>query len=140
MRTSRSSVAALVLVGAALAGLPAVPAAAANYDLKEITPAVQRALDGRKSRYDELRRLKSQGAVGETNQGLVEVRANAPGAAEQVEAENRDRLVIYQAIVDQNQLGPQGLDLVKAAFAEVQREKAQPGDPIQSLSGEWTRK
>ncbi len=113
---------------------------AAQYDLKQLTPTIQKALDGRKARYDELRKLKSQGAVGEDNQGFVKALAAEPTAQQVVQAENTDLQVIYQAIVEQHELGPQGLGAVKIAFAEVQREKAQAGDRIQLPSGEWTTK
>ncbi len=129
------------LIIALIAGLcAATPVLAAGYDLKEITPAVQQALDGRKARYAQLKQLKSQGVVGEDNEGLVKVLKPDPAASQLVDVENRDRLAIYQAIVEQHNLGAAGLVAVKAAFAEVQREKADPGDMIQQLSGEWVKK
>ncbi len=55
-------------------------------------------------------------------------------------AENRDREVIYQAIADQNQLGPDGLTQVHSVFGEVQRGKARAGEFIQLRTGEWVQK
>ena len=81
-----------------------------NYDLKEITPAVQKALDGRKGRYAELQRLKSEGTIGENNQGSVKLLKDSGGAQGLADDENQDRETIYQAIVDQNDLGPGGID------------------------------
>jgi len=121
-------------------GLAAVPAQATQYDIKEMTPAIQQALDARKARHSELRHLKSEGLLGEDNQGFVKVLTDDPMAQELARAENANRQVIYEAIVEQHQLGPEGLTQVKATFAEVQRDKAQAGVAIQLPSGEWVKK
>ncbi|HTL47539.1 MAG TPA: DUF1318 domain-containing protein [Verrucomicrobiae bacterium] len=111
---------------------------AAQYDIKHMTPEIQQALQNRQNRYEELGRLKASGAVGENTSGYVD--ALQGGGTDLVSAENADRRVIYNAIVEQNGLGPGGLSQVEKVFAEVQREKAQPGDPIQVPSGAWTKK
>ena len=116
------------------------PAFAATYDLKEITPEVQKALDNRKARYEELQDFKSQGLIGENNEGFVTVIGDATKAGFAAAPENGDRRVIYQAIVDQNGLGEGGMQQVMLAFAEVQREKARKGDKIQTPEGEWGKK
>ena len=122
----------LSLSGTALAG---------SYDIKEMTPAVNRALENRSAHYETLHQLKSAGEIGESNQGYVQVLKNASTrAAALAETENADRRIIYKAIVDQNGLGPQGLVEVQKAFAEVQRDKAKPGEFIQVHSGEWMQK
>ena len=113
---------------------------AASYDLKEMTPAVKQAIENRKVRYAELEALKRQGSIGEDNQGLVKVLKDLPSSGPVALAENYDREVIYQAIVEQNGLGPEGPDQVHAVFAEVQRGKAQTGDFIQLRTGEWVQK
>jgi uncharacterized protein YdbL (DUF1318 family) len=110
---------------------------AGQYDLKEMTPEVRQALANRQQRYDELQQLKASGQVGENNQGYVEALKGGGGLAG---AENQDRRVIYNAIVSQNNFGPGGLAQVQRAFAEVQRDKARPGDYVQSASGEWRQK
>jgi uncharacterized protein YdbL (DUF1318 family) len=89
-------------------GLAAVTAQATEYDIKEMTPAIRQALEARTARHSELRRLKSQGLLGEDNQGFVKVLADDPMAQELTRAENADRQVIYEAIVQQHQLGPEG--------------------------------
>ena len=112
---------------------------AGQYDIKQITPAIESAISNRKARFSQLQDLKSQGAVGEDNQGFVEeLRPGASGGL--VPAENNDRNVIYEAIATQNQLGPNGIETVKKAFADVQRDKARPGDSIQLPSGERVQK
>ena len=120
--------------------MPLASFAAQNYDLKEITPTVQNALEGRKGRYAELQRLKSEGTVGENNQGSVKLLKDSAGAQGLIDGENHDREVIYQAIVDQNHLGPGGITEVHSVFAEVQRGKAKSGEIVQSRSGEWAQK
>lgn len=126
------------LIVAGMLGASGTAWAEPRYEIKQMTPAIQQALEGRQARYEALRRLKSLGLVGENTQGLVELRRPDPEAAPLVERENADRTVIYQAIVEQHQLGAGGLEYVQRAFAEVQRDKAQPGDPVQRPSGEWT--
>lgn len=123
-----------------LSAAGAVIGYAAQYDIKEMTPAVEQAISSRQSRYGQLQALKADGVLGENKQGYVEVR-NASGNAYQVAAdENADRKVIYQTIADQNQLGAEGLNLVETVFAEVQREKARTGDALQQPDGAWTKK
>lgn len=113
---------------------------AAAYDLKEITPEVKEAMSNREDRYDMLESWKAKNAVGENNQGYVEAEVNSAQVAAAVALENKDRKVIYKAIAEQNNLGPEGLPMMESAFAEVQREKAQPGDSIQLPSGKWVKK
>ena len=114
--------------------------ASQDYSLKEVTPEIQQAIQGRQSRYAELLTLKRKGIVGENNEGFVSLVNEAPGADSLVSTENQDRDKIYQAIAVQNNLGPNGIPEVKKVFAEVQRGKAQPGDRIQLPSGEWVQK
>ncbi len=113
---------------------------AAQYDIKEITPEIQKALSNRQARFGELQNWKSQGTIGETNQGFVKALKGIPAAVSLTDEENKDRNVIYRAIVDQNQLGSSGFAKVKAVFADVQREKAKTGDYLQDLNGEWNQK
>ena len=113
---------------------------AASYDIKQMTPQVQQALNGRQRRYEELQILKASGLIGENNQGYAEALKNQSNAGQLAGQENEDRKVIYHAIVAQNNLGPSGLWEVQRAFAEVQRDKARPGDFVQSASGEWAQK
>lgn len=120
-------------------GLEATAWAAAP-ELKVITPEVQRVIDSRKGRYDRLKGLKAQGLVGEGNQGLVVALGGGGDVQQVVEEENRDREVIYRAIVEQNNLGAEAISTIRATFAEVQREKAEPGEKIQTPSGDWVSK
>jgi uncharacterized protein YdbL (DUF1318 family) len=111
-----------------------------NYDLKEMTPEITQAIESRRTRYAELQHFKSTAAVGENNRGFVELLRPLPEATGPTEDENRDRKLIYQAIVDQNHLDPEEMGKVQEVFAEVQRGKARPGEMIQLPSGEWVPK
>ena len=122
-----------VLICAAAASAPAQ----ATYDIKEMTPAVKSALDGRKSRFAELKTMKTQGVVGENNRGYVQALGGGKDVIALVAAENRDRKQVYEAIVTQNNLGAGALATVEAVFARVQRDKADPGDKVQDASGRW---
>ena len=114
--------------------------AARGYDIQQMTPEIEQAFASRKSRFEELRGLKAAGRIGENNHGYVEALDKSQALNGLVQAENSARHVIYNAIVGQNGLGPNGLPQVEAAFAAVKREKAQAGDFIQSPSGDWTQK
>ena len=114
--------------------------AEAAYDLKEMTPAVKTAIESRQARYHGLQQWKLQGVVGENNQGFVQTLKPSPEAEGLVSQENQDRRVIYQAVAEQNGLGPSGLAQVQSVFGEVQRGKAKAGEWIQLRSGEWAQK
>jgi uncharacterized protein len=112
--------------------------AEAKYSIKKMTPDVQQALDQRRDRFDQLRQLKSTGALGENNRGYVEVLKNEGPAQSIASAENNDRRTIFQTIAEQN--GLQGaLATIEAVFAQVQRDKADAGDQIQMPDGRWVK-
>ena len=112
----------------------------AMYDVKQMTAEVEAAITNRQARFNQLQDMKATGAIGENNRGYVETLAGDAGAAALVSAENADRSTIYKVIVEQNNLGGDGLPIVEKVFGEVQAEKARPGDSIQLASGEWTKK
>jgi len=113
---------------------------AADYDYKTMTPDIEKALKNRQSRYYQLQSLKQEGVIGENNKGYITDLKNNATAATLTAAENRDRRVLYEALVEQNKLGNTGLLEVQKAFAEVQSQKALAGDMVQSSSGDWKRK
>jgi uncharacterized protein YdbL (DUF1318 family) len=110
-----------------------------KYSIKEMTPQVQEALNNRRERFDQLRVLKHSGAVGENNQGYVEVLRSEGQAVSLVASENKDRKIIYRTIAEQNGLD-NALGTIEAVFAQVQRDKADSGDKIQNENGSWTSK
>lgn len=126
----------LIIFALVCAAAGFVPAQA-KYDIKEMTPVVKSALDGRKARFAELKELKAKGLVGETNRGYVQQLGGGKEVDVLVAAENRDRKLVYEAIVEQNRLGSGALATVEKVFAGVQRDKADPGDKVQDASGRW---
>jgi uncharacterized protein YdbL (DUF1318 family) len=95
--------------------------------------------------------MRSQGKVGEGNEGLLVKRGDLEGGETAVvNAENADRETIIRgmakAIVKINRLDmtPENINRVypQAAeqFAEVRREEAKPGWWIQLSNGEWIKK
>jgi len=131
----------VILITAFLcSGHPWILRAESDYDIKQMTPGIQDAFKNRKARYEELQRFKTEGLIGEDREGFVKALRPSPEAEQLAGRENSDRGTIYQAIVDQNHLGPDGMGKVKTAFAEVQKEKTRPGDWFQRPSGEWVKK
>ena len=109
----------ITLLWSLVFGLCSFTAFAANYDLKEKTPEIQQAIDGRQSRYTELQQAKQSGGARENIQGYVDCFRNESLCS----AENYDRQAIYRAIADQNNLGQAGLSQIQRAFAETIRER-----------------
>ena len=128
----------VVLLGLAVSG-PVCPAAAEQYSIKQMTPEVQTALDGRRDRYQRLEDLKGQGMVGEDNRGYVRAFGTDPAVVSLVDAENQDRRIIYQTIARQNKLTG-ALQTIEQVFAQEQRERARPGVKVQSPDGSWITK
>lgn len=104
------------------------------------TPEVDAAIESRQARYETLQQYKSQGLVGEDNKGYVAARGGGAEVEELVAAENADRDVIYNAIIEQNNLTSADIANLHSAFAEVRRDKAEPGEWIQLPDGEWAQK
>ncbi len=127
----------IVILSAVL--MPFSARAEAKYALKEMTPEVSAALEARRARFDNLADLKSKGMVGEDNQGYVKALVSAPEVEEAVAAENNDRTVVYTTIAAQNDLAGE-MSTIEKVFAEVQRDKAKPGEKIQDGNGQWVAK
>jgi uncharacterized protein YdbL (DUF1318 family) len=112
-------------------------------DLKTRTPQVMTVIESRRMRYPGVAAAMTQGCVGENNQGLLEARPGPgcpPTVSALVEAENRDRLVLYRTIVEQNNMPPGDLTRVQSGFARAQRERAPAGAWVQDEGGRWLRK
>ncbi len=129
-----------VFLSGALLSCPSLGLAETAYNIKEMTPAVKAALDGRRERFDQLRTLKEQGLIGENNKGYIQLLTDDPQAEGLVEAENKDRQFIYKIIVEQNNLPADSLSTIETVFAQEQRERAKPGDKIQEPNGNWVAK
>lgn len=106
-----------------------------------LTPEAERAKAGRKARYAQIQELKSQGVVGENNQGLLTVRGEASSDVEGlVRAENADRDVIYGAIVQQSGASVEEIGKVRREAAAGYRDRAQSGEWVQMPDGQWIQK
>ena len=116
-----------LLVGLLSAGVLSARAA-------EDLGAVKARLDQRLGSLDQ---LKSSGAIGETNRGLVDLRAASPTAGDLVAAENRDRGMVYAAIAQQT---GSTVDTVGRARAKQIAAASAPGVWVQRESGEWYQK
>jgi uncharacterized protein YdbL (DUF1318 family) len=123
MKTNLSRLALLLLV------LVLAPVMTRAEDLG----AVRSRMEQRLSRIDA---LKSSGAIGENNQGLLEVRT--AGEANAVVAdENKDRTAVYAELAKRTGASP---DSVGRARAKQIASNSAPGVWLQRESGEWYRK
>jgi len=129
----------LVLAMVAVGFMVSPVRAAAKYDIKKMTPEVSEALDSRRARFDTIKEFKKQGVLGENNRGYVEVFGSNSAASSLADQENRDRKVIYRTIAEQNGL-QSALDTIEKVFAQVQRDKAESGEKIQTEDGRWITK
>jgi uncharacterized protein YdbL (DUF1318 family) len=126
-----------------LVALAPRPAEAQVPELRTRTPEVMASIESRRARFPQVQPWKSRGCIGENAQGLLEARPGpgcGPEAASLAAAENRDRMTLYRTLVQQNNMPPEDLARVQAAFAKVNRERAQSGEWIQTEAGQWARK
>jgi uncharacterized protein YdbL (DUF1318 family) len=126
MKTSFLRISAVVLALAAVFATTSLRA--------EDLGAVKARMSQRLSQLDE---LKSSGAVGENNRGLVEVRGGGANAANVVNAENRDRETVYAAIAKQT---GSSSDAVGRARARQIAAASRPGVWLQKDDGSWYEK
>lgn len=88
-------------------------------------------------RLPEIQTLKAKGIVGENNQGLLETRKSNTAAKQIVEAENKDRKAVYQAIAQKT--GTTAQVVGKRRAIQI-AEKANSGEWLQNASGQWYQK
>jgi uncharacterized protein YdbL (DUF1318 family) len=114
-------------------------------------PEVVKAYDEMRGRLPQLNALRQNGAVGETNQGLVSVRDKAKGAAAEpvVKAENNNRKTVITAMAkailkinrqDTKKIPGNVMAQAAAVYADSKREAAKPGWWIQLANGNWVQK
>ena len=105
-----------------------------------ITPAVQAGSvkERMQARAPAILQAKSQGLIGENNQGYLEVRGAGGGnAAALAAAENEDRRMVYKAIAAKT---GGSVEQVGQRAAARRAEVAGVGEWLQKPSGEWYRK
>ena len=116
-----------------------IPSVMAQYEIKEMTPALKTALDSRRARKEQLNELKQKGVLGENNHGYIEVISAGSEAQSVADDENHDRKIIYETIAEQHNLSG-AMDTIESVFAQEQRDRAKAGDKIQDESGRWMTK
>ena len=90
-----------------------------------------------KARLSTIISLKSQGIIGENNEGFLEFVGNTRTQEDVIAAENNDRKLVYEAIA-KNQGST--VDLVGTRRALQIAEKAGPGEWLQDTNGKWYKK
>jgi uncharacterized protein YdbL (DUF1318 family) len=132
------------ILALALMILALISARAADLDIN--TPAISALQSSMQQRHQQLLPYYTSGAVGLTRDGLVAVRdANAVPLPQRaavnalVNAENQERLALYQEIARANG-HPEWAADIRATFSQRWIDRAQPGWWYQSASGAWARK
>jgi uncharacterized protein YdbL (DUF1318 family) len=88
-------------------------------------------------RLSKLDAFKTQGAVGENNHGMLELRGGGPEAGDVVAGENHDREIVYAAIAQQT---GSSADAVGRARAKQIAAGSAAGVWLQRDTGEWYKK
>ncbi|RJP75285.1 MAG: DUF1318 domain-containing protein [Candidatus Abyssobacteria bacterium SURF_17] len=119
----------------------------AQPDINITTPNIRALKAKMKERFPSLQPLYGNGVVGETNDGLLNIRSleglglkEKADAKKLVEAENADRENLYREIAKANDLTPDTIPQIKELFANSWRKNAKKGWWIQEDDGEWVKK
>ena len=88
-------------------------------------------------RLPDIMDLKQKGLVGENNQGFLEFVGAAREKADVVEAENKDRQIVYKAIAQKTGTTP---EIVGQRRAKQLAENAKSGEWLQDEAGQWMQK
>lgn len=122
------------------------PVQAADADLDISSPEIENLQNSLAKRFKQLSSYYSSGAVGLTNDGLVELRDSSSVPLNQrgqvnklVQAENGDRQDLYRAIAAANR-HPEWADEIQQTFAKRWIGRAQKGWWYQNAKGEWKQK
>ena len=122
------------------------PAQAQSADLNVSTPAIRALTQSMEARHAQLKKYYDSGAVGFTQDGLVEVRdqnliplPERTGARRLVAEENADRANLYREIATGNN-HPEWEADIRSTFAERWISRASPGWYYQDATGAWKQK
>jgi uncharacterized protein YdbL (DUF1318 family) len=131
-------------VGAILDTL--ISPAHAQADLNVSTPAIRQLTQSMEARHGQLKKYYDSGAIGFTQDGLIEVRdqnliplPERNAARKLVAEENADRASLYREIATANNHPEWEVDIRKT-FAERWISKAAAGWYYQDAKGNWQRK
>ena len=81
--------------------------------------------------------LKAKGLVGENNKGYLEFRGSHRDRADVVDAENKDRRIIYSALAKREGTTTEFVGKLRAKQIS---SKADKGEWLQNAAGNWYRK
>jgi uncharacterized protein YdbL (DUF1318 family) len=111
------------------------------------TPAIRALRASMQNRFPQLKPFYDKSAVGENNNGFIEVRGTAGlNLQEQarinqlVDQENKDRTALYREIMTANKFGPEALPQIQKIFANSWRNNSQAGWSTQNDAGQWVKK
>jgi uncharacterized protein YdbL (DUF1318 family) len=128
--------------------LGATPAVAQVARPEIENPAIRKIIDSRSARFNELRKYFDQGVLGESNKGLVEVKAldavadlkEKAAVQRLVRAENADREELYKEIAAAKNVDLAQLPKIRETYAATLRQNAKAGDWVQGQDGAWVKK
>jgi uncharacterized protein len=119
----------------------------AQVDINVSTPGIRAARDTMKGVWQQLKPYYQKAAVGENNNGFVDIRDTAGLNLQErnqmtnlVDQMNKARSNLYREIAVGNKLGPEAVPQVQKIFANSWRDKSQPGWWIQTDAGAWVKK
>jgi uncharacterized protein YdbL (DUF1318 family) len=123
-----------------------IPTANAQADLNIATPAVRALTQSMEARHASLKRLYDAGSVGQTRDGLIEIRdqnliplPERNAARKLVADENADRTSLYREIATANG-HPEWETDIRTTFAQRWSDKASAGWYYQDANGGWKQK
>ncbi len=126
---------------------PRAAHAANQVNIEVSTPAIRAIKDAMKQRFPLLKPFYDKGAVGENNNGLVEMRdagalslQDRAQLAKLIEQENGDRMSLYREIAAANKLAADTVPQIQKIFANSWRNQSQSGWWVQNNNGQWERK
>ncbi len=124
-----------------------VPAAFAQEETNVSTPAIRALKETMKKRFVELKPYFGGGNIGETNNGLLEIRDEAgfdlktkAALRKLVKDENGDRMKLYAEVAKALNIEASQVARVQKIFAESWIASAAPGWWIQQDDGKWVKK
>ncbi len=116
-------------------------------EVKTTSPVIAEAKARRIERLSDIQNYKDKKILGESNEGLLDVRSTVGLDGKQVSSlqktvkeENNDRMTIYREIVQLNNMSSAEIKKVRAGAAKISRKLAKEGEWIQNDDGAWQAK
>lgn len=113
-------------------------------ELKTSSPVIDEAKARRIERFSDIQGYKDKKILGESKEGLLDVRSTVGLDGKQVSSlqktvkeENNDRMTIYREIVQINSMPSAEIKKVQAGAAKINRKLAKEGEWIQNDDGAW---